>query len=278
MLNSSLGPQFPSLNVAQNIFDGAFQQTAPWTPVSSSNPNGTLANLTLPFPASDSIFANRTSSIMMNPITAGTSLSSSRGLEKTLIESNDDDDDDDDDDEEELNNTTNLEPTVTSPKADALHKVAWGTKRECEAKSVTPPKSNKRSVNSRRTPRESIGKAASASNKSNSDSESNHRSKSRLNHDQTEKRYRNRLNYQFDNLLSAIPARLIAESEGSIGGPDDRREKRVNKAEVLILAKRHIEELERKQWEFKAENRRLAARVKEFEEAWARAGGNPLMP
>ena len=91
-------------------------------------------------------------------------------------------------------------------------------------------------------------------------------------------RYRNRLNYQFDNLLSAIPARLIAESEGSIGGPDDRREKRVNKAEVLILAKRHIEELERKQWEFKAENRRLAARVKEFEEAWTRAGGNPLMP
>jgi len=190
MLNSSLGPQFPSLNVAQNIFDGAFQQTAPWTPVSSSNPNGTLANLTLPFPASDSIFANRTSSIMMNPITAGTSLSSSRGLEKTPIESNDDDDDDDDDDEEEeFNNTTNLEPTVTSPKADALHKVAWGTKRDCEAKSVTPPKSNKRSVNSRRTPRESIGKAASASNKSNSDSESNHRSKSRLNHDQTEKRY-----------------------------------------------------------------------------------------
>jgi hypothetical protein len=126
---------------------------------------------------------------MMNPITAGASLSSSRGLEKTLIESNDDDDDDDDDDEEELNDTTNLEPTVTSPKADALHKVAWGTKRDSEAKSVTPPKSNKRSVNSRRTPRESIGKAASASNKSNSDSESNHRSKSRLNHDQTEKRY-----------------------------------------------------------------------------------------
>jgi hypothetical protein len=211
MLNSSLGPQFPSLNVPQNIFDGAFQQTAPWTPVSSSNPNGTLANSTLPFPASDSIFANRTSSIMMNPITASASLSSSRGLEKSRIESNDDDDDDDDDDEEELNDTTNLEPTVTSPKADALHKVAWGTKRDSEPKSVTPPKGNKRSVNSRRTPREPIGKATSASNKSNSDSESNHRSKSRLNHDQTEKRYA--------YLYSELQSSLVWHSElGSLTG------------------------------------------------------------
>jgi hypothetical protein len=71
---------------------------------------------------------------------------------------------------------------------------------------------------------------------------------------------------------------LIAESEGFIGGPDDRREKRVSKAEVLILAKGHIGDLERKHGELKAENRRLAARVKEYEEAWARARSNPLMP
>jgi hypothetical protein len=183
MLNSSPGPQFPLLNEPHNVFDGAFQQPAPWTSLAGSNPNGTPANLTLPFPASNTILANRTSSTLMNVNTVGGSLAS-RVYDKMIIESNDDDDDDG----EESYDHTNPEPTVASPKADALHKVAWGTKREPEPKSLTPRKCKKRSVNSIRTPREPTRKDPPTSNKSDSSSESIHSSKGRLNHDLTEKR------------------------------------------------------------------------------------------
>jgi hypothetical protein len=86
------------------------------------------------------------------------------------------------------------------------------------------------------------------------------------------------LNRQFEMLLSALPAHLIAESDGAIGGPDDRREKRISKADVLILAKSHIENLERVQGELEGENRQLAARLKEMEGEWRRRGGHALMP
>jgi hypothetical protein len=140
--------------------------------------------------------------------------------------------------------------------------------------SRAPPKGSNRSVSGSRGSRKPTSKAASHSNKSGSDSGSNQPSKGRLNHDLTEKRYRKRLNHQFVNLLAALPAQLIAESEGSIGGPDDRREKRISKAEVLMLAKSYIELLERQHLELEAENRQLAAQVKRMEDAWLQNEGH----
>ncbi len=47
---------------------------------------------------------------------------------------------------------------------------------------------------------------------------------------------------------------------------------RISKAEVLTLARSHIELLERKQGELEGENRQLAALVKGMEERWRGLG------
>ncbi|PVH82611.1 hypothetical protein DL98DRAFT_130244 [Cadophora sp. DSE1049] len=57
----------------------------------------------------------------------------------------------------------------------------------------------------------------------------------RLNHNQVEKQYRNRLNGQFETLLLALPR------EDGEGGEGKKR----SKAEVLMLARKHIRDLER---------------------------------
>jgi hypothetical protein len=211
---------------------------------------------------------NRTSSAIVLPLATDTSLSSSRGYRRNTSEGNDVAEDDPYD-------TTTGGPNARFPKAKALHKAAWGasSRSESEPKSLAPPDTNKRSINGNHNFRRAASKEPPGpphEPKSSSDSDSNHRLKSRLKHDQTEKRYRKRLNSQFENLLSALPARLIAESEGSIGGPDDRREKRISKADILMLAKGHIEQLERKQRELEGKNRQMAGRVEE--ESWRRLG------
>ncbi len=200
----------------------AFQLPAPWTSLSSSIPNGVSGNVSLPFQAYGSTFVNRTSPAMISPIIASALLNSSRGDERSAIEINDDDDADDED-KEEPDDTITLERRVTAPKASAMHKVAWAlsSRRESERKSLAHPTGSKGSVNGRCTPRRSSSKETTPSTKSGSDADSNTRSKGRLNHDLTEKRYRKRLNFQFENLLSALPAHLIAEAEGSNGGPED---------------------------------------------------------
>ncbi|KAI0971796.1 hypothetical protein F4678DRAFT_75367 [Xylaria arbuscula] len=68
--------------------------------------------------------------------------------------------------------------------------------------------------------------------------------KSRETHNNVEKQYRNRLNAHFESLLSALPERMQS-SEGDEGGDLDAGDRRVSKAEVLEMARRHIKALER---------------------------------
>ncbi len=154
--------------------------------------------------------------------------------------------------------------------------MAWGSssRPEPELKRLTPPDTNKRSISGNHIFRRAARNEPQGPPhipKSDSDLD-NRRSKNRLKHDRSEERYRKRLNDQFENLPSTLPARLIAESDGSIGGPDDRSEKRISKSDVLILAKGHIEQLERKQRELERENKQMAARVEDLEERWRRLG------
>jgi Helix-loop-helix DNA-binding domain len=269
-MNSSLNVEFSSHHEPQDVFDEGFQLPAPWAALSGSIPNGVPGIVSLPFPAYDLTSMNRTSSAIVHPLTTGTSLSSLRAYRRNVSEGNGVTEDDPYD-------TTIHGPNARFPKAKARHKVAWGSssRPESEPKSLAPPDNNKRSINGNHTFRRAASKKPPGppnGPKSDSDSDRNHRSKNRFSHDQTEKRYRKRLNYQFENLLSALPVRLIAESEGSIGGPDDRREKRISKADVLMLAKGHIEQLERKQSDLEVENRQMSARAKDAEERWKRLG------
>lgn len=73
--------------------------------------------------------------------------------------------------------------------------------------------------------------------------------RSRECHNQVEKQYRNRLNAQFENLLDALPENM---RKGEGGGDGDHgyegfgsSERKVSRAEVLDMARRHIKLLER---------------------------------
>ncbi|KAI1777675.1 hypothetical protein F4818DRAFT_439006 [Hypoxylon cercidicola] len=69
--------------------------------------------------------------------------------------------------------------------------------------------------------------------------------KSRETHNQVEKQYRNRLNAHFESLLDALPETMQAGEAGDDGEPLDLTDRRVSKAEVLDMARRHIQALER---------------------------------
>ncbi|GAP89303.1 putative allergen fus c 3 [Rosellinia necatrix] len=68
--------------------------------------------------------------------------------------------------------------------------------------------------------------------------------KSRETHNNVEKQYRNRLNAHFESLLSALPERMQS-GDGDDGDDLDAGDRRVSKAEVLEMARRHIKALER---------------------------------
>ncbi len=85
----------------------------------------------------------------------------------------------------------------------------------------------------------------------------------RTNHNQVEKQYRNRLNGQFETLLQALP-----RDEACYAG-----EKRVSKADVLVLAKKHIMDLEQETKMLEDENRCLAGDVEGLKRRWVGLGG-----
>ncbi|KUJ17075.1 uncharacterized protein LY89DRAFT_685036 [Mollisia scopiformis] len=85
------------------------------------------------------------------------------------------------------------------------------------------------------------------------------------NHNQIEKQYRNRLNSQFEVLLSALPKEE--------NGDRDVEDRKVSKSEVLDLAQKHIRRLEREGEELEEENERLREDVEEYNRAWVEGGG-----
>lgn len=99
----------------------------------------------------------------------------------------------------------------------------------------------------------------------------------RTSHNLVEKQYRTRLNDQFDYLLSSIPSDLVGNH---MNGPERgvRPEKRVSKADVLALAKLHIENLVKEKRKVEEENCVLKRRNKQLTQAWmSQNGGNALL-
>lgn len=74
--------------------------------------------------------------------------------------------------------------------------------------------------------------------------------KSRESHNQVEKNYRERLNGHFKSLLDVLPedlrSRLDDDDDGGGGGGGGASERHSSKAEVLVMAKQYIRELEEK--------------------------------
>ncbi|KAM5353047.1 hypothetical protein ACJZ2D_017075 [Fusarium nematophilum] len=84
--------------------------------------------------------------------------------------------------------------------------------------------------------------------------------RTRASHNLIEKQYRNRLNAQFESLLSALPEQLLSGNNGS-GDTDESEgndaDRRVSKGDVLEMARKHIQFLEQERAELERENLEL---------------------
>ncbi|KAJ4224226.1 hypothetical protein NW757_014352 [Fusarium falciforme] len=82
----------------------------------------------------------------------------------------------------------------------------------------------------------------------------------RASHNLVEKQYRNRLNAQFESLLSALPEQLRAGNNGN-GDTDESQgndaDRRVSKGEVLEMARKHVQFLEQERAQLERENLKL---------------------
>jgi len=117
------------------------------------------------------------------------------------------------------------------------------------------------------------GSFSTINSNSNSNSETSG-SKTRSNHNQIEKQYRNRLNSQFETLLSILPREgVIGGGEGEGEGHQGVEARKVSKAEVLDMATKHIKKLEKEQEELEGENEFLEEKVAELNRIWVEGGG-----
>jgi hypothetical protein len=100
----------------------------------------------------------------------------------------------------------------------------------------------------------------------------------RTSHNLVEKQYRTRLNGQFSTLLGCLPAEVVGSEADGFGRTDGGgSERRVSKAEVLVLAKKHIEDLERDKSRLEQQRQALLEDVQRLKSAWLKMGGE-VMP
>lgn len=95
--------------------------------------------------------------------------------------------------------------------------------------------------------------------------------RTRASHNLVEKQYRNRLNAQFESLLHALPEQIRHGNNGGGNGNVDKEseqandlDRRVSKGEVLEMARRHIEALERERNQLELENLELHGNIRKL--------------
>ncbi|OHW96323.1 helix-loop-helix DNA-binding domain-containing protein [Colletotrichum incanum] len=104
--------------------------------------------------------------------------------------------------------------------------------------------------------------------------------RTRASHNLVEKQYRNRLNAQFEGLLNALPEQVRGPAGAGDGDESDPQqadqERRVSKAEVLDMARRHIKNLEREREVLHRERGELLRNLEMLEREAAVSGGGRL--
>ncbi|KAI0550273.1 hypothetical protein F4679DRAFT_217418 [Xylaria curta] len=136
-------------------------------------------------------------------------------------------------------------PPEISPTSGHHHKKSKASSRQRKSKQPYPgfaPESVTTSTASNRSKLRSASRTSK--NTHHNPPATAEERKSRETHNNVEKQYRNRLNAHFESLLSALPERMQI-ADGGDGGDLDAGDRRVSKAEVLEMARRHIKALER---------------------------------
>ncbi|RGP77874.1 hypothetical protein FLONG3_4050 [Fusarium longipes] len=98
--------------------------------------------------------------------------------------------------------------------------------------------------------------------------------RTRASHNLVEKQYRNRLNAQFESLLHALPDQIRHGGNGTGNGNEDNEsdqandpDRRVSKGEVLEMARKHIQALERERNQLELENLELHGSIQKLKES-----------
>ncbi|TVY32035.1 Allergen Fus c [Lachnellula subtilissima] len=146
-----------------------------------------------------------------------------------------------------------------SPEPELCKKISYTPAWKPDSSAKTPKRPRKSAKTSKNTTPMSSKRSPTTPD---SDTGAGSSSALRANHNLTEKLYRNRLNGQFEVLLSALPP---AHDAGDVR---DGEEKRVSKAEVLILAKEYIRALEQTRLELEKEMGSLSSNVESLKGVW----------
>ncbi|KAK1835202.1 hypothetical protein QBC39DRAFT_341928 [Podospora conica] len=100
--------------------------------------------------------------------------------------------------------------------------------------------------------------------------------KERDSHNLVEKKYRNRLNAQYEGLMNILPPEMQsptrATAAGSSGGSSDQAEKPLSKGEVLEKSTAYIQELERNHARLSEENEALSRNIDRLCSMFAEGG------
>ena len=94
--------------------------------------------------------------------------------------------------------------------------------------------------------------------------------RTRASHNLVEKQYRNRLNAQFESLLNSLPEiPRSGEGQDDDDGGEADGERRVSKAEVLDMARRHIKQLEKERADLERERNGLLDTMEKLRDSYA---------
>ena len=99
----------------------------------------------------------------------------------------------------------------------------------------------------------------------------------RVAHNLIEKRYRTKLNDQFSILWNALPLDVTGdETNGDRGRDCGGIERKVSKAEVLVHARAHIQNLERTKRNLEGDRKALQDDLERLKAAWVNMGGQVM--
>jgi hypothetical protein len=155
-------------------------------------------------------------------------------------------------------------------------KTPWGPSKEAHKRSGSY-KSAKSASQIKEKTRKLLHRRTSSSNAKNDVAGTDSTDCLRVAHNLIEKRYRTKLNGQFSILWNALPLDVTGdETNGDRGRDCGGIERKVSKAEVLVHARAHIQNLERTKRNLEGDRKALQDDLERLKAAWVNMGGQVM--
>ncbi|KAH6893559.1 hypothetical protein B0T10DRAFT_399878 [Thelonectria olida] len=152
---------------------------------------------------------------------------------------------------------TGPSPDSASPSSSQTSRASIGSKAASLASSSVASSSIASSSTTSSRPSKLRSASRTSKNSHNKPNDTLEERRTRASHNLVEKQYRNRLNSQFESLLGALPEEIRSGRDDGDSDVADWGDRRVSKGEVLEMARKHIESLERERDMLERENNEL---------------------